>query len=37
MRDLIRSMVNLSVAMPLLAMKQAGELWRGRGTTDARH
>ena len=35
MRDLIRSMVNLSVAMPLLAMKQAGELWRGRGTTDA--
>jgi hypothetical protein len=35
MRDLIRSMVNLSVAMPLLAMKQAGQLWRGRGSTDS--
>jgi hypothetical protein len=35
MRDLIRSVVNLSVAMPLLAMKQAGELWRGRDGADS--
>lgn len=31
MRDLLRSMVKLSVAMPLLAMKQASDLWRSRG------
>jgi hypothetical protein len=32
MRDLIKSMVNVSVAMPLLAMKQARDLWRSKGS-----
>jgi len=35
MRDLIRSMVHLSVAMPTLAMKQATEMWKARGTTES--
>jgi hypothetical protein len=33
MRDLIKSMVRLSVAMPALAAKQAADIWRTRGDT----
>ena len=35
MRELIRSMVHLSVAMPMLAMKQASDLWKKSGTTES--
>src|SRR6187401_269128 len=33
MRDLLKSMVRLSVAMPALAAKQAADIWRTRGDT----